>query len=190
MRQPALLFCLLIAAVVSAFAQTGTPPTTTPPAYSGQEKRETKALSAEEEASLLNGEGMGMAKAAELNHYPGPRHVLELSRQLRLTPEQTTRARAVFERMRAEAVRLGALVVAGERELDRLFARGEITPEKLREMSREIAAHRGDLRAAHLHAHLETRALLTPEQVKRYDELRGYGPQKSGADKPAAHGKH
>jgi hypothetical protein len=47
--------------------------------YAGQQTRAIKALSPEDLAGLLNGEGMGMAKAAELNGYPGPVHVLELA---------------------------------------------------------------------------------------------------------------
>jgi hypothetical protein len=50
--------------------------------YTGQERREIKALSNEEIDRYLSGDGMGLAKAAELNHYPGPRHVLELADQL------------------------------------------------------------------------------------------------------------
>ncbi len=37
---------------------------------------------------LENGEGMGIVKYAELNGYPGPKHVLELVNELRLTEEQ------------------------------------------------------------------------------------------------------
>ena len=37
----------------------------------GQQARTIKALSDEEIAALRNGEGLGMAKAAELNGYPG-----------------------------------------------------------------------------------------------------------------------
>jgi hypothetical protein len=40
--------------------------------YAGQQARTTKALSDEDIAALSNGEGKGMAKAAELNGYPGP----------------------------------------------------------------------------------------------------------------------
>ena len=47
--------------------------------YAGQQTRAIKALSPEDLAGLLNGEGRGMAKAAELNGYPGPVHVLELA---------------------------------------------------------------------------------------------------------------
>jgi hypothetical protein len=41
--------------------------------YSGQETREIKALSRDEISGYLSGDGMGFAKAAELNHYPGPK---------------------------------------------------------------------------------------------------------------------
>ena len=46
-------------------------------AYAGQEAREIKALSAEELGDLLAGKGL--AKAAELDGYAGPAHVLELA---------------------------------------------------------------------------------------------------------------
>lgn len=56
--------------------------------YAGQQTRAIKALSPEDIAGLLNGEGMGMANAAELHGYPGPVHVRELARELGLTPTQ------------------------------------------------------------------------------------------------------
>ena len=39
--------------------------------YTGQDKREIRALSKEEVHGYLSGDGMGFAKTAELNHYPG-----------------------------------------------------------------------------------------------------------------------
>ena len=45
--------------------------------YAGQQVRQVKALSDEDIAAHRKGEGMGMAKAAELN-YPGPAHFGEL----------------------------------------------------------------------------------------------------------------
>lgn len=42
--------------------------------YAGLPAREIKALSPEEIADLAAGRGMGLALAAELNGYPGPRH--------------------------------------------------------------------------------------------------------------------
>jgi Spy/CpxP family protein refolding chaperone len=159
--------------------------------YAGEEGRAIKSLSAEEVEQLLNGQGMGLAKAAELNHYPGPRHVLELAEQLQLTPAERAAAQAAFERMRDEAVRLGRQIVERERELDAMFARADIDDKSLRAATAGIAALRGELRAAHLAAHLEMRRLLSPAQIKRYDELRGYaGAAKQTNTQPAAHGNH
>ena len=59
--------------------------------YAGQQARTIKSLSKEDIAALLNGKGMGMAKAAELNGYPGPVHLLELVQQLRGYGEQMMR---------------------------------------------------------------------------------------------------
>lgn len=151
--------------------------------YAGQEGRAIKSLSAEEVEQLLGGQGMGLAKAAELNHYPGPRHVLELAAELQLTPEQRAGAQAAFDRMKREAVRLGRQIVERERELDAMFARSDIDAGSLRTATAGIANLQGALRATHLAAHLEMRRLLSPAQVKRYDELRGY----TGAGKPKTH---
>src|SRR5690348_16636348 len=56
--------------------------------YAGQQHRAIKALSAEEIEGLKNGMGLGIAKAGELNGYPGPLHVLQLRNELKLTPAQ------------------------------------------------------------------------------------------------------
>jgi Spy/CpxP family protein refolding chaperone len=162
--------------------------------YAGEERREIKSLSKEEIEQLLQGQGMGLAKAAELNHYPGPRHVLELAAQLELTEAQRAGAKAAFDKMRVKALTLGSEIVEGERELDALFAKGEIDSSKLRAITSGIAQAQGRLRAAHLEAHLEMRRILSPAQIKKYDELRGYAG--AGKQTPAApqhdhkHGRH
>jgi Spy/CpxP family protein refolding chaperone len=143
--------------------------------YSGQETRDIKALSAEEIQKLLTGQGMGFAKAAELNQYPGPKHVLELSGELELTEEQEARTTQIREDMSMEAVRLGNLVVAKERELDALFATAKIDESQLNTLVSEIAGLRGKLRVVHLRAHLQTKRVLTMHQIHLYDQLRGYG---------------
>jgi hypothetical protein len=143
--------------------------------HAGKESREIKALSAEEVAGYLSGEGMGMALAAELNSWPGPRHVLDLAESLDLDRGTVAEVRAVHARMQAEAKRLGEEYVARERELDHMFARRHIDPDRLAAAMAELGRLQGAIRHAHLRAHLETTALLTPTQIQRYDELRGYG---------------
>ena len=143
--------------------------------YAGQQSRPIKALSDDDIAALQNGEGMGMAKAAELNGYPGPKHVLDLARQLQLTDGQLRGVQAIFDRMSAAAKPLGGELIAQEQALDQLFAKGDITPDRLAAATAAIAELQGRLRAVHLSAHLETRALLNPDQIARYEQLRGYG---------------
>lgn len=147
----------------------------TPSPYAGQHRQSLKAISAEEIAMYLAGEGMGFAKPAELNHYPGPRHVIDLAGQLGVSADQVAAMQAIFDRMRAEAIRLGAEIIAGERRLDSLFAHQTIDEEQLRALTTELAALQGELRFTHLRAHLAVTALLSAQQVQRYDELRGYG---------------
>jgi len=143
--------------------------------YAGQESRRIKSLSEAEVRAYLEGRGMGLAKPAELNGYPGPMHVIELADRLHLSEAQRAQAQESFGRMRAEAVRLGKLIVEKEAELDRLFAETKVNPENLRSKVSEIAGLQGELRVVHLRAHLEMKRALSPEQVRRYDELRGYG---------------
>src|SRR5581483_6020910 len=61
--------------------------------YAGQQSREIKSLSDREIDGLKNARGLGLAKAAELNGYPGPMHVLELADALNITGDQFTKLR-------------------------------------------------------------------------------------------------
>ena len=118
---------------------------------------------------------MGLAKAAELNGYPGPAHVLELAAQLDLTPEQKTKTEFLFKKMQARAIPLGKELVEEERALDRLFASRAVNSESLGQALARIGRLQGQVRQVHLDAHVEQTALLTPAQVEKYNRLRGYG---------------
>lgn len=142
--------------------------------YAGQEKRAIKALSKAEIENFLAGAGMGFAKVAELNHYPGPKHVLELADQLELSESQQQQARESYDRMKKAAMKLGGEIVALEKELDRLFAEQPADSEKIEILVNKIAVLTGELRFIHLNAHLEMKQYLTPEQTQKYDLLRGY----------------
>lgn len=152
-----------------------------PASYAGQEQREIKALSPEEIKDYLAGKGMGFAKAAELNRYPGPAHVLELAEKLQLDAQQKTLTEAIFKTMQTEAMRAGKALVEKERELDRLFAGGSITREDLQAALETIGRLQAEVRQAHLQAHIEQREILTPKQIVLYDEMRGYAGHAGGA---------
>jgi len=149
--------------------------------YSGQESRGIKSLSSHEIDGYLSGHGMGFAKAAELNHYPGPKHVLELRAELNLSKAQIDQTENIYNEMHKKTIRLGELFVEKEKFLDDLFANQDIDPKKLQVSVSEVSKVRGEIRLAHLAAHLKMKQLLTVEQAAQYDKLRGY------AD---AHGKH
>ena len=161
----ALLACTLVSLPLAAAAQSP---------YVGETSRAIKSLSSGDVADYLAGNGMGLAKAAELNGYPGPAHVLALADPLALTDPQRADTQAVFARMQAEARSLGERLVAEERALDRAFADHTVTPDALATATASIAALQGRLRDVHLRAHLEQVRILTPGQVARYASLRGY----------------
>jgi len=117
---------------------------------------------------------MGYALPAELNGYPGPRHVLDLADSLRLTADSRVKVREIFDAMHAEAVRLGKAIVAGEASLDSAFAGHRITTSDLESRLARIADLQGQLRNVHLSAHLRMMTVLSPEQIRDYQRLRGY----------------
>ena len=161
------------ALVIATAAAHAAEPSTS--AYAGQEARAIKALSAEDIEALRTGQGMGFAKAAELNGYPGPAHVLALAEQLQLTPEQLAKTRDIEASMRTKAKTVGAELIDAEARLDNLFASKWIDDQALNASLQRIAELQSELRHAHLQAHLEQTAVLSAAQTVRYIELRGYG---------------
>jgi uncharacterized protein (DUF305 family) len=150
----------------------GTSSTASP--YTDQLDSSVRGLSQEEVDSLLAGEGMGYARSAELNGYPGPRHTLDLAKELNLTAEQLAKIQPIFDAMKKEAVTLGQEIVAAEAALSKSFADGTLTRESLQRQLGALATLYAQLRQVHLQAHLEVTPLLTQEQVAQYQVLRGY----------------
>ena len=142
--------------------------------YAGLQNRTIKTLSEQQIADLNAGRGMGLALAAELNGYPGPIHAIELADQLHLSPNQVSKLRALFEAMKAETIPLGETLILQDRNLNDDFANHTVTLASLEGATQRIGATQAALRAAHLRYHLSAVAVLTPEQVARYNELRGY----------------
>ena len=162
--------------------------------YAGQEQRAIKSLGSAEVSALLSGEGAGMAKPAELNGYPGPAHSLELAQGLGLSPSQIDRSRLLMNQHKVRARDLGAQVVAAERELDELFASKQATEDAVDAAALRVGLLQASLRAEHLKTHIAQTALLHPDQVRKYAELRGYmagaTPSRTAPDASGHHGRH
>ena len=127
----------------------------------------------------------------ELNGYPGPRHVLDLARELNLSDETRKQTDALFAEMETMASEIGTRIVAREHDLQRLFADRIIDSATLENLTAEIGGLRGRLRAVHLGYHLRMVDLLTPEQIAAYNRLRGYGQaDEHGHGGPDHHHRH
>jgi Spy/CpxP family protein refolding chaperone len=167
-------FLLIIPAVVAA----NDVPTASP--YVGQQQRSIKALSEKEIADLQEGKGMGLSKVAELNHFPGPAHVIELADKLNLSARQKADTQNAFNMMSNEAKRLGTAIIAKETELEKLFLQPSVDSKQAQRLISEIAQLQGELRFAHVSAHLKMVSVLSPQQIAMYDDLRGYhNPEQS-----------
>lgn len=157
----------LILFAFATYAATDTP-------YKGQQIRSIKSLSQKDIDGYLSGKGMGLAKVAELNHYPGPRHVLDLSGKLGLSEVQQDKTQELFNAMKTEAMKIGKQLVMKEQILNEMFAAGNINQFKLESTLQQIGVLHAKLRYVHLKTHLQQKEILTKHQVKLYDSLRGY----------------
>jgi hypothetical protein len=160
--------------------------------YAGQETRDIKALSPSEIEGLRAGAGTpfgGMAKPAELNGFPGPRHLLDAvtAGQISISATQKQQIETLYEQMRTDAIKLGTQILAVETALDQKFVNEDITRELLAEDVTKSAALYGQLRLVHLQAHLTMVEILSSQQVEQYNALRGYSSSDPCQQVPPGH---
>jgi hypothetical protein len=142
--------------------------------YMGEIGRVIKSLSAKDIEDLTLGNGMGLAKAAELNGYPGPKHVLEMQKELFIEKEQLLSIKQIFEEMKSQAKSQGQILISLEKELNDYFSNTTITNDTLETTLKKIAEAKSNLRYIHLFAHIKTTEVLSKSQIKKYNQLRGY----------------
>lgn len=155
--------------------------------YAGQEQRDIKSLSAEDIAELEAGAGWGLAKAAELNGVPGPRHLLEMRDDISLSDGQVAAIEQLYSEMNASAVELGKSLIEQERQLELRFQNDIPSESELESLLAEIGKTRSALRFVHLSAHLKTPGILSREQIDHYNRLRGYASADPCQNIPEGH---
>lgn len=148
------------------------------PATSGAEAGHHAFLKLEREA-IENGQGFGMALAADRNGYPGPKHIWELKDALQLTPQQDAAVKALMSAMKKKALARGREILAAEARLEEMF-RGRRSEAELREETYRIATLRAQLRWVHLETHIAARKLLSEEQLATYQRMRHGGEHAHG----------
>ncbi len=142
--------------------------------YAGMQNRAIKSLSDKDINELRRGGGWGLALAAELNGMPGPAHLLELKDQIPLDSDQVAKTQALLDEMRKAAIPTGERLIAAEKALEAAFAAGKVGETSLRQLLADAESARTELRFVHLSQHYKTVQYLKPEQIKRYNILRGY----------------
>ena len=122
--------------------------------------------------ALLSGEGAGQGMFAESHGYPGPKHVLDLEKELQLTDAQKKSVQKIFDDMHTRAKDVGARIVEIEEELNDAFKTGLVSEKSVMDDNEQIGKLRGKLRTIHLTAHLKTKKILTADQLEKYKKLR------------------
>ena len=171
LKLPTLLLALMICMPLSTLAQhshAGQTP------YAGMQNRAIKSLSDNDINELRRGGGWGLALAAELNGMPGPSHLLELKDKIPLTPDQVDKTQVLLDEMRKASIPIGERLIAVEKALEAAFASGKVDETSLRRLLADTESARSELRFIHLSQHYKTVLFLKPEQIKRYNILRGY----------------
>jgi Spy/CpxP family protein refolding chaperone len=154
----------------AARAGTAEPQTHAQHAASADMQQHHACLEAER-ASIERGEGFGMAMVADHAGYPGPRHVLDMAAELKLTADQRAAMEKVFSSMHEKALARGKELAEAEDRLEQMFRDGK--PEAdLREQSFRVDSIHAELRWIHLSAHLAAQKILTADQIAQYTKLR------------------
>jgi Spy/CpxP family protein refolding chaperone len=132
------------------------------------------SLTYEEYMNYKMGKDPGMAKAADMNNYPGPMHVLNWEKELKLSVNQKSQIQSIYDIMKKKTAEMGDLIFKEEKKLNDLFASGKANEGSIIYYSNKIGLLQGELRNTYLQAHLKTQQMLTIDQVKKYRKLRNY----------------
>jgi len=96
----------------------------------------------------------------------------ELAKALGLSREQKDRIKAIFKKNHDETSALRKEMVSERRELRNLIHSDKMNEAAIRDEAKKIAATSGDLAVRRAKMFQEVRGVLTPEQVRKFRDLR------------------
>jgi hypothetical protein len=141
------------------------------------------ALSTDEIRGITEGRALRFARAAEKNHNPAPYFILKYRSELALFDEQMIPAKAILDRERSQASKLGKDLLAAQTKLELMLNNpNSVHDEELAALVREIAKITGEIRLVHLEADVAAKKLLTSDQLVQYGAIRSYDPDEDGRD--------
>jgi protein CpxP len=98
-------------------------------------------------------------------------HFKKMAKELQLTQQQKQQVKEIFAKNRPQAEPLMKQMHAERRALRSLVQADTIDEAAIRAQSAKIAAVEADLAVQHAHVAKEIRAILTPEQIAKQNEL-------------------
>ena len=110
-----------------------------------------------------------------------------MKREIELSSDQEKRIEETYKEMNEQAVQIGEELIELERELNHRFANRTIDQKSLGVLLHKIATTYEALRFVHLSAHLETPKILSPPQIDKYNNLRGYASDDPCKNVPEGH---
>jgi len=112
-----------------------------------------------------------MVKVAEVNNYPGPSRVIKISNHLKLSPAQLNKLITIKSSLEFKTKEMDGFINQQQKKLNDLFASGKAEEGSIIYYTNKLGLYEGELRNAYLQAHLKTRYVLTPAQLKKYSQL-------------------
>lgn len=112
------------------------------------------------------------AGPAERQDYPSANRLLEFGDALGLDQAQRNQLHGIQKKLDGEQAALGSEIAQIERRIEQSFADNAADIARIDQLSARIGELQGKLRAAHLTARLDAKALLTPRQLARLGGLR------------------
>ena len=125
------------------------------------------AVTADEVEAYLQKKGLSLKDPRALDQLPNPTEVLRYERELKLTPEQRDKARAILKNVDQETQNAGKVLVQAEKEL----SRGDLDREQERSLLKRIEAIEGEVRWNQQSFGQMLKSVLSPGQAKQLDEL-------------------
>jgi Spy/CpxP family protein refolding chaperone len=131
-----------------------------------------KTMSYSQYKAYIDGaDQFNLAVVAEINNYPNAQKVIDLKKELDLSADQLAQVTAINSELHRKMKEMGDNVIHNERALDELFRTKKINDGNLIFYTNRYGLYQGEMRNAVLQAAVKVEDILTPSQLKKYQQL-------------------
>ena len=116
----------------------------------------------------------GLIAVADRHQYPFPQKVLQLQKQLALNPRQVIVLTSIDKDLKRKVKEMNGFLITNEDTMDSLFRNHHLNNGRLIFYTNRYGLYQGELRNALLQACLKAEAILTNQQIKKYNQLQGF----------------